>query len=818
MSITRPNPFQQADKASSLSVQQLQQAIQNGTVPEYIGIPLLKEKVKSEQQLRSSMAAQQPKPPTVADQVMAEAQQVGQGVPALQSNLPASMAGGGIIAFAGGGEADDEEVPTFTLPAEEDEAAEDAEDEALYGRLGQTPRGRTAEYAQTFEQGIGSLPAAEKAVGFEKAAGTKKESFVDRAKEGTSDFIDRILHVESRGQRYGKDGQLLTSPKGAQGEMQVMPGTSRDPGYGVKPARDDSPDELARVGRDYANALLERYGDTKIAAIAYNMGPGATDKWLAAGADPSKLPKETQGYVKNFAEGGAIRFQNRGIVEGLPQDDYTSIPGMYQSNEYERALRRAKGIPDEETKPRYTPGQTLPGFTERMTTPEPMGIEGLQPSTKYADAMRAAKGLPSPPTNKLTLGETLRGMFTPEAPEGEPVTRSVESSAPRGPSQTKLPVGYKIDGPSADVNTMQQIDIVGRQLDEARAEFSRMRPPGQRQLQADPSLGEKYNAARDRMNALQQGYENLMGSTGMNQAAFGQYRGALGTKPPQANPMVQAMGAQQPANTPQYPGAPEKTVAKPAAPSAPSAGTSSLDKLTNAKPTRYDQASEAADQSFGLIQRNPVAAPPDTGKKEAAETAAAGPVSKLDELLSKREANLEKQKSVDNYMALLTAGLGMMGGTSRYAAANIGQGAQMGVANLMQSNKLRAAEENSILSGRLGQERYKGTEAYRNAQLEESKLRREGMSRERMGQSILSFEKSAQDEAIKQIGQDKLGALDPAGQAAAIRNKTAEILNSPTYREMLKRYHGENYIEPGSPTIGGATFSYDPTKRTLSGR
>jgi hypothetical protein len=805
MSITRPNPFQQADKASGLSVQQLQQAIQNGTVPEYIGIPLLKEKVKSEQQLRSSMAAQQPKPPTVVDQVMAEAQQVGQGVPALQSNLPTSMAAGGIIAFAGGGETDDD-MPTFTLPDEEDEAAQDAEDEMLYGSLGRTPRGKIAAYAQTFEQGIGSLPAAE------KAAGPKKESFVDRAKEGTSDFIDRIMQKESRGQRYGKDGQLLTSPKGAQGEMQVMPGTSRDPGYGVAPARDSSPDELARVGRDYANALLDRYGDPKLAAIAYNMGPGATDKWLSAGADMSKLPKETQGYVKGFAGGGAIRFQNRGIVENLPEDDYTSIPGMYQSNEYERALRRAKGVPQEETKPRYTPGQTLPGFTERMTTPEPMGIEGLQPSTKYADAMRAAKGLPTPPTNKLTLSETFRGMFTPEAPEGAVVPRSVEPSVPRGPSQTKLPVGYKVDGPSADANTMQQIDIVGRQLDEARAEFSRMRPPGQRQLQADPSLGEKYNAARDRMNALQQGYENLMGSTGMNQAAFGQYRGALGTKPPQANPMVQAMGAQQPAGTPQYPGAPEKNVAKPVAPSAPSAGKSAMDKLTNAKPTRYDQASEADDQSFGLIQR-------DTGKKEVAETAASTPVSRLDELLGKREANLEKQRSVDNYMALLSAGLGMMGGTSQHALTNIGAGAQQGVANLMQSNKLRTAEENALLSGRLGQERYKNTNQLQEARLAESKLNRERLTRADLADNLRSHEQQAERMAIQQIGQDKLGALDPAAQAAAIARKKAEILNSsPVFQTEMREYMGNRYVAPQAVMGGGAAYTYDPTKRTLSGR
>ena len=62
-------------------------------------------------------------------------------------------------------------------------------------------------------------------------------------------------------------------------------------------AKNNSPAEVARVGRDYADAMLKRYGDEKIAAIAYNMGPGRTDKWLASGADESKLPKATRGYI-----------------------------------------------------------------------------------------------------------------------------------------------------------------------------------------------------------------------------------------------------------------------------------------------------------------------------------------------------------------------------------------------------------------------------------------------------------------------------------------------------------------------------------------
>ena len=113
-----------------------------------------------------------------------------------------------------------------------------------------------------------------------------------------SQFTGAVMQAESLGKRYDKSGKLLTSKAGAMGEMQVMPGTVRDPGFGVKPARDNSPDELARVGRDYAAAMLRRYNnDPTAAAVAYNWGPGNADKWVKRGADFNALPKETQGYV-----------------------------------------------------------------------------------------------------------------------------------------------------------------------------------------------------------------------------------------------------------------------------------------------------------------------------------------------------------------------------------------------------------------------------------------------------------------------------------------------------------------------------------------
>lgn len=122
-----------------------------------------------------------------------------------------------------------------------------------------------------------------------------------------SNIQDVVLTLESGGQRWDPDtGSILTSPKGAQGEMQVMPDTARDPGYGVVPARDNSPEELARVGRDYITAMVKEYrGDTDKALAAYNAGPAAVGRALMQAREAgdtnwlARLPEETQAYVAN---------------------------------------------------------------------------------------------------------------------------------------------------------------------------------------------------------------------------------------------------------------------------------------------------------------------------------------------------------------------------------------------------------------------------------------------------------------------------------------------------------------------------------------
>ncbi|MCP3735615.1 transglycosylase SLT domain-containing protein [Sphingomonas sp. RP10(2022)] len=124
-----------------------------------------------------------------------------------------------------------------------------------------------------------------------------------------SRMVDITRSTESGGRRFAADGSVLTSPKGARGEMQVMPATARDPGYGVRPSN-GSLDDDARVGRDLLAAYTDHFGgDPAKGWAAYNGGVGRVERQIAQHGDAwlEHMPAETQAYVaKNMkALGGA---------------------------------------------------------------------------------------------------------------------------------------------------------------------------------------------------------------------------------------------------------------------------------------------------------------------------------------------------------------------------------------------------------------------------------------------------------------------------------------------------------------------------------
>lgn len=123
---------------------------------------------------------------------------------------------------------------------------------------------------------------------------------------GFSDLLNRLVGVESGGKQTDASGNILTSPKGAKGITQVMPKTGDNPGYGVTPLQDQTPQEYLRFGGDYLKAMIKNFGGDQTKAVAaYNAGPGAVDRAVAkaqkTGGDwTSYVPVETQKYIKKI--------------------------------------------------------------------------------------------------------------------------------------------------------------------------------------------------------------------------------------------------------------------------------------------------------------------------------------------------------------------------------------------------------------------------------------------------------------------------------------------------------------------------------------
>ena len=248
------------------------------------------------------------------------------------------------------------------------------------------------------------------------------------APSGFDRMVAITAQTESNGQEFGPDGKILTSPKGAKGSMQVLDSTLANPGLpGVQPLdpKTATPEQRAKFGQQYLQALMQKYGDPAKAWAAYNAGFGAVDKALAeakkdaeTGAFRSgvpadwwlqKLPKETQAYVgKNMqALAGAggigprpteLEFVNQAVAS-LPQG---APPTVVQATR-ERAIQQFGVITksmNETADSALTAAQrwiaTNPGSTVDQLPPQIMAPLRQFAPGKIDDLMEYAKKVGNP--------------------------------------------------------------------------------------------------------------------------------------------------------------------------------------------------------------------------------------------------------------------------------------------------------------------------------------------------------------------------------------------------------------------------------------
>ena len=143
------------------------------------------------------------------------------------------------------------------------------------------------------------------------------------APAGMDALLDSVHRREGNG----------TSPKGAQGPYQFMPGTWKDWGNGGNVF---DPKDSRDAARRYLTYLMKRFGSTEKALAAYNWGPAALDQDIAAHGDDwaRYLPHETAAYIPGvLGTAQPIRARETSIthtgdiVINVPSGDPSAIAG-----------------------------------------------------------------------------------------------------------------------------------------------------------------------------------------------------------------------------------------------------------------------------------------------------------------------------------------------------------------------------------------------------------------------------------------------------------------------------------------------------------
>ncbi|WP_404653671.1 transglycosylase SLT domain-containing protein [Raoultella terrigena] len=198
------------------------------------------------------------------------------------------------------------------------------------------------------------------------------------------DLFNAVVWQESGGRQLASDGSPLTSPKGAVGISQVMPGTAPEAAqlaglpWDEQRYKNDASYNHA-LGKAYLKQQLKKYGGNSVLALAaYNAGPGKVDEWIKQIGDPRKGEVSNEGFANSIPYGETQNYVAR-IMSNAAKINVTK--DVVQSPEFQlldpqqkaRAVEQTYNVIDTATSnQRFNIQQRMDDDISRINSGEPV--------------------------------------------------------------------------------------------------------------------------------------------------------------------------------------------------------------------------------------------------------------------------------------------------------------------------------------------------------------------------------------------------------------------------------------------------------------
>ena len=232
--------------------------------------------------------------------------------------------------------------------------------------------------------------------------------------------------VESHGKDYNPDGSAVThiDKDGIKSKYknQVREDVAKDPGFGIKPAANDSPEEYNRVGDELLKAHYDYHkGDVEKTLAAYNGGRKGVDDAISSGGD-----WQAKAGVKDYLAKARLEANKT----GTPMDYGTPMQHLHANNAAEAMIEKGRvnfkvglesAYKDQHAQAYNTgnPGEPIPLSTFNQAYGEhgPEMHASYQDNISHAVQAFSIRDMPTANINKLLEDEKPKDINAENEPE-----------------------------------------------------------------------------------------------------------------------------------------------------------------------------------------------------------------------------------------------------------------------------------------------------------------------------------------------------------------------------------------------------------------